>query len=172
MRDGCPFCDYAGPSPILADYPIGRGVLIFEPLRPIVPGHVLVVPKRHAADFADSPVAAADAMAAASYYTRWAEIEDANLITSRGPSATQTVRHVHLHIIPRQWGDGVTLPWHNPNARPARRYRATFRWPGLTGAGVATRMAANETEATAIFEADYPGYIIEGVRPMFEKVTP
>lgn len=117
-RDQCPFCDYSGPSAILADYPIGSGVLVFEPLRPIVPGHVLVVPKRHAEDFADNPAISADAMAAAGYYIRWAGIGDANLITSRGPSASQTVRHVHLHIVPREWGDGVTLPWENPNQRP------------------------------------------------------
>lgn len=121
MSADCPFCDYAGPSKILADYPIGAGVLVFEPLRPIVPGHVLVVPKRHAEDFADSPVVSSDAMATAAYYMRWASIGDANLITSRGASASQTVKHVHLHIIPRAWGDEVRLPWRNPNKSPLRR---------------------------------------------------
>lgn len=115
----CVFCDYTGPSKVLADYPIGAGVLIFAPLRCVVPGHVLVVPKRHAADFADSAVVAADAMAAASYYMKWAGIGDANLITSRGPAASQTVKHVHLHILPRFWNDGVRLPWSNPNPKPA-----------------------------------------------------
>ncbi|MFI0712504.1 HIT domain-containing protein [Streptomyces inhibens] len=34
-----------------------------------------------------------------------------NVITSRGPSATQTIRHLHIHLVPRADGDGLLLPW-------------------------------------------------------------
>lgn len=44
---------------------------------------------------------------------------DMNLITSRGPAATQTVPHLHLHLIPRREGDGLTLPWTAQQATPA-----------------------------------------------------
>lgn len=35
----------------------------------------------------------------------------ANIITSRGSAATQTVYHLHLHVVPRREGDGLGLPW-------------------------------------------------------------
>lgn len=34
-----------------------------------------------------------------------------NLITSRGAAATQSVFHLHLHLVPRTEGDGLALPW-------------------------------------------------------------
>jgi histidine triad (HIT) family protein len=34
-----------------------------------------------------------------------------NLITSQGAAATQTVMHLHLHLVPRTDGDGLKLPW-------------------------------------------------------------
>lgn len=33
------------------------------------------------------------------------------IITSIGANATQTVRHTHLHVVPRRPGDGLALPW-------------------------------------------------------------
>jgi histidine triad (HIT) family protein len=40
-----------------------------------------------------------------------AEHPAANLITSKGAAATQTVYHLHVHVVPRQGGDGLPLPW-------------------------------------------------------------
>jgi histidine triad (HIT) family protein len=34
-----------------------------------------------------------------------------NFITSAGKAATQSVMHLHIHIVPRQEGDGLLLPW-------------------------------------------------------------
>ncbi len=34
-----------------------------------------------------------------------------NLITSKGEAATQSVFHLHVHIVPRQEGDRLPLPW-------------------------------------------------------------
>jgi histidine triad (HIT) family protein len=34
-----------------------------------------------------------------------------NLITSAGRAATQSVMHLHLHLVPRLDGDGLALPW-------------------------------------------------------------
>ena len=36
-----------------------------------------------------------------------------NLITSRGRAATQSVFHLHLHLVPRADNDGLALPWHS-----------------------------------------------------------
>ncbi len=34
-----------------------------------------------------------------------------NLLTSVGSAATQTIRHLHWHIVPREEGDRISLPW-------------------------------------------------------------
>ena len=82
----------------------------FEPLNPVTPGHMLFVPVRHVASALDDPYETALTMEIAS---RWAArlAEDFNLITSAGAAATQTVRHLHIHLVPRREGDGLHLPW-------------------------------------------------------------
>lgn len=81
----------------------------FEPLNPVTPGHLLVIPRAHIRDAAQSPTHAAEAFAAAAGIA--AEVGDCNLITSIGPDATQTVFHMHIHVVPRRPGDGLHLPW-------------------------------------------------------------
>lgn len=49
-----------------------------------------------------------------------AEHPDANIITSKGSLATQTVFHLHVHLVPRAAGDGLPLPW-----TPRRAARTT-----------------------------------------------
>jgi histidine triad (HIT) family protein len=39
------------------------------------------------------------------------EMPGANIITSIGRVATQSVFHLHVHIVPRHEGDGLCLPW-------------------------------------------------------------
>jgi histidine triad (HIT) family protein len=48
-----------------------------------------------------------------------AEHPAANLITSKGSAATQTVFHLHVHLVPRQVDDGLPLPWTPPRSRSA-----------------------------------------------------
>lgn len=83
--------------------------LAFRPLGPVTPGHVLVVPKVHVTDPAKWPHITGMTMAHACQYA--GQLGDFNLITSRGPAATQTVDHLHIHVIPRSAGDGLLLPW-------------------------------------------------------------
>lgn len=112
MTRFCPFCDYRGPSPVLARYPGTRTCsIVFEPLTPVTPGHVLIVPEQHVADIADSLEITADVMAAAAMFIRTRNLGACNVITSRGAEATQTVFHFHVHIVPRRRGDGLSLPW-------------------------------------------------------------
>lgn len=85
-------------------------VVMFEPLDPVVPGHMLFIPRYHARDAAENPFAARDCMNAAAAYADRRGL-DANIITSIGPFATQTVFHLHLHYVPRREGDGLALPW-------------------------------------------------------------
>jgi len=82
-------------------------VVTFEPLNPVTPGHRLFLPARHF----EHPYhgAVADAMAAAALSCR--KGDQYNLITSSGPDATQTIAHIHVHLVPRRAGDGLALPW-------------------------------------------------------------
>lgn len=115
VRDACPFCDYAGPNMVLYDDGVSY---VVEPLRQITPGHVLVIPHEHAEDFADDPATTAAVFRSASLFAQSEEIGDCNLITSRGPAASQTVKHVHVHVLPRSFDDSVRLPWNNPHVSP------------------------------------------------------
>lgn len=89
------------------------GVKRFEPLNPVTPGHMLFVPFAHFVKAEKGNLAAADAFIAAIGYAREAGIEDYNLIQSNGAPATQTVPHVHVHLVPRFDGDDLALPWDN-----------------------------------------------------------
>ena len=106
--NGCPFCDYAGPSRVIADY---AEAFVIEPLRPIVPGHVLVVARGHLQDAISNPRVFGDVARVAARYAGTSSYGACNLIASVGAAATQTVGHLHLHIVPRVEGDGLALPW-------------------------------------------------------------
>jgi histidine triad (HIT) family protein len=82
----------------------------FPPLRPVTPGHLLVVPRVHVPDArADPDVTAHTMRLAAELAARRGQ--QCNLITSAGRWATQTVLHLHIHIVPRHQDDGLLLPW-------------------------------------------------------------
>lgn len=88
----------------------------FEPLNPVTPGHLLVVPRIHMRDAAWSPSHAADSFVMAASIAQEITsgkygVPGVNLITSIGAAATQTVFHMHIHVVPRREGDGLALPW-------------------------------------------------------------
>lgn len=83
--------------------------VIFEPLNPVVKGHRLVVPVKHTANLNDPNLAAEQTGWALRYFTN--DLDSYNIITSKGAAATQTVQHLHFHIVPRTKGDGLKLPW-------------------------------------------------------------
>lgn len=105
----CPFCEIIagrGPAVILREWP---GVMAIRPRCPLVPGHVLVIPRAHVPDAGADPAVSAVTMAAASELA--ARLPSANVITSIGTAATQSVFHLHLHVLPRREDDGLALPW-------------------------------------------------------------
>jgi histidine triad (HIT) family protein len=88
----------------------------FVPLNPVTEGHCLIVPKRHVKDFAADPETFADAAKRAAELMRWTP-RAMNVITSRGTAATQSVFHLHLHLVPREENDGLALPWYSGKSR-------------------------------------------------------
>ena len=85
-------------------------VVSFEPLNPVVPGHRLFIPREHGESAIRRPDLAARAVEAAALYGKSAAMP-CNLITSSGAEATQTIKHLHVHYVPRREGDGLPLPW-------------------------------------------------------------
>lgn len=81
----------------------------FEPLNPVVVGHKLVVPVVHTPNLNDLELEARQTGYALRYFTN--DLDEYNIITSKGENATQTVQHLHFHIIPRTNNDGLKLPW-------------------------------------------------------------
>ena len=108
----CPFCDYVGPSEVL-DFAVVRGVETFfiEPLDPVTRGHLLAIPREHVEHFAEDPVVTGAVFEAAAQYATAHAMTATNLITSKGVAATQSVRHLHVHLVPRRLDDGLALPW-------------------------------------------------------------
>jgi len=111
MRD-CVFCEI-----VHEDFPEGlitewEDAIALHPLNPVVEGHVLIIPRVHVEDFAsDWHVTSITAGRACEFVSGQREPMDFNLITSKGSNATQTVFHLHMHLVPRREGDGLALPW-------------------------------------------------------------
>jgi diadenosine tetraphosphate (Ap4A) HIT family hydrolase len=111
----CIFCDIVAgqaPASVVCE---DQHCLAFMDLHPLTPGHLLVVPKPHAADLEalDPTVggqmfAVAQRMAAA---LRRCGLRCAgvNLFLADGAAAGQEIFHVHLHVVPRFAGDGIKV---------------------------------------------------------------
>lgn len=72
-------------------------------------GHVFVLPRVHVEDAGVDVEVTKAVMGRAAELM--AELPAANLITSKGVEATQSVFHLHVHIVPRRDGDSLPLPW-------------------------------------------------------------
>lgn len=84
--------------------------MAFTNLKPLIPGHTLVSPRRPAARLRDlSPPEISDLFNTAAKVGRMLErVFDShglNVAVQDGAAAGQTVPHVHCHVIPRKNGD-------------------------------------------------------------------
>ena len=90
-------------------------VVAFMDVRPLTPGHLLVVPRVHAdnlevldEDLGTRMFTAAHRLARALRNSA-VPSEGVNFFLADGVAAGQEVFHVHLHVIPRTPGDGFRL---------------------------------------------------------------
>jgi diadenosine tetraphosphate (Ap4A) HIT family hydrolase len=87
----------------------------FLDIRPVRPGHTLLVPKRHAADLSEldpdqgARLFRAGQIVAAAQRSSAIAADGVNLLVNDGRAAFQTVFHSHLHVVPRHHGDKLTL---------------------------------------------------------------
>lgn len=113
----CPFCTIvAGTDPDVREVYRNEHVVAFFPTEPAVLGHVLVVPRRHVEDiWGLRPEELAELSTAAVFLSSALRIallpEGLNVIQSNGEAATQTVFHLHVHLVPRWDGDAMGPIW-------------------------------------------------------------
>lgn len=91
-------------------------VMAFLPLEPATLGHTLVVPRKHIPDIWNvDEDTAAHLSKAVVRLSKAVEVaigpEGLNIIQSNGEAASQTVFHLHVHIVPRWTGDAVGRIW-------------------------------------------------------------
>lgn len=113
----CPFCAIVAGADARAKVVYrNQEITAFFPLEPATRGHTLIVPNRHVSDLTDlSPIESRDLGEAVLHTARAIRAglapDGLNVIQSTGTAATQTVPHVHFHLVPRWSNDRMTLRW-------------------------------------------------------------
>lgn len=91
--------------------------LAFMDIFPLHEGHVLVVPRQHAALLNQVPDSLRDHLfrvacrVIAAQRAAGLHADGANLVVNDGKPANQHVPHVHIHLIPRDGGDITAVGW-------------------------------------------------------------
>ncbi len=110
----CIFCAIvAGAAPARLVY-ADDDILGFLDIRPVTPGHTLLVPRAHSTGLADLPPETGAALFTAGQRVAAAMksalgADGINLALNDGHSAFQTVFHTHLHVLPRHGGDKLAF---------------------------------------------------------------
>jgi histidine triad (HIT) family protein len=113
-KESCIFCKIiSGEVPGTRVYEDDRAVVIMD-IMPLNRGHLLVVPKEHFENILEinpelyahlySVVAKVAKAVAASIAP-----EGMNVMQLNGRAGNQVVPHVHIHLVPRWEGDGLTI---------------------------------------------------------------
>lgn len=117
MRDeNCIFCKIiAGEIPSTTVYEDDdfRGIL---DVNPAARGHVIILPKNHAANIFELPDEDASkvmvvAKKIATAIKKAYKCDGVNILQNNGEAAGQTVFHLHVHVIPRYENDTVNVGW-------------------------------------------------------------
>jgi histidine triad (HIT) family protein len=113
----CPFCEIVQrEDPDVREVYRDGHVVAFFPTEPATLGHTLLVPREHIPDVwsLDEDLAAELGRAVvrlSAAVSRAVAPEGLNVIQSNGEAATQTVMHLHVHLVPRWQGDGIGRIW-------------------------------------------------------------
>jgi histidine triad (HIT) family protein len=116
FQQGCDFCEIIAKEEPARIVWRSAEVIAFFPLEPATTGHTLIVPTDHIPDIFGLDEAVATKLTIATLRVakavRTAVSPDGlNIIQSNGAAATQTVDHVHVHVVPRWEGDAMGQIW-------------------------------------------------------------
>jgi histidine triad (HIT) family protein len=111
----CVFCRIADGSEPASVVSETTTTVAFLDITPMTPGHLLIVPREHAAVLAElDPDVGAELFREAIRIAAGVEraglrVEGINLFLSDQEPAGQDIPHTHLHVVPRFEGDGVEI---------------------------------------------------------------
>jgi diadenosine tetraphosphate (Ap4A) HIT family hydrolase len=111
----CLFCDIVAQPEHSSIVQETDSILVLCDIHPVNPGHLLVIPKTHAAGLDDlDPSDGADMFAVAQRVANGIRrtdlrCEGINLFLADGEAAFQEIFHIHLHVVPRYRGDSFRL---------------------------------------------------------------
>lgn len=116
MQSNCIFCKIiAGDIPSATVYE-DRDFKVIMDISPAAKGHLIILPKKHAADLFELDEDTASkvlfvAQKVAKAVKEELNCDGINILQNNGEAAGQTVFHYHVHIIPRYDGDTVQMTW-------------------------------------------------------------
>ncbi len=116
MKEDCIFCKIAaGEIPAATLYEDDDFRVILD-LGPASRGHALILPKEHYADLSEIREETAEkvlplAKKVSAAMTKALGCAGINLVQNNGEAAGQTVRHFHMHIIPRYVNGPKIVAW-------------------------------------------------------------
>ncbi|MCR5102496.1 MAG: HIT family protein [Butyrivibrio sp.] len=134
MKDSnCIFCKIAnGEIPSNTIYEDDNFRVILDN-GPATKGHALILPKEHYADlFELSEEAASEVLIVAKKVSekmkKTLNMDGLNVVQNNGETAGQTVKHFHVHLIPRYENDGQHILWNptSPSAEELVQVRDTI----------------------------------------------
>jgi histidine triad (HIT) family protein len=136
----CVFCEIArGALPAHVVWEDDR-MLAFLDAQPLFAGHVLLIPREHVETMPDLPVAMAGPLFGQA--CRIAQVVESALgaegsFVAVNNTVSQTVPHLHIHVVPRRRGDGLKgFFW--------PRHRQTSEQMAATAALLRAALARNE----------------------------
>ncbi len=112
----CPFCEIVAREADAREVFRTDSVVAFVPPEPATLGHTLLVPRTHVRDIWDvgedlAAELARQTVKLAEAVKRAMRPDGLNVIQSNGAAATQTVMHLHVHVVPRWEDDAVGRIW-------------------------------------------------------------
>lgn len=121
MNTNCLFCKIASGVIQSAKIYADEEFFAFLDIKPVNPGHTLLIPKKHSVNLYDMPDETLARIAPiikklATAVKNGTGADGINIGMNNDPAAGQEVRHAHIHIIPRFNGDNVSMwkghPYH------------------------------------------------------------
>ncbi len=107
---GCTFCGIVAgdlPAAVVLDEP---ELMAFLDVHPVFKGHVLLVPRTHVVTLPELPTRLRDPFLEAAQRLATAVIEGLGAqgsFVAMNNTVSQSVPHLHLHVVPRTKGDGL-----------------------------------------------------------------
>lgn len=108
MPKPCVFCEVvAGGEALVVDEP---DVAAFLDIRPLFPGHLLIVPRQHVVTLDELPadqLAPLFGLAQRAVTAMQTAMGAQGAFVAQNNIVSQSVPHLHVHVVPRTKGDGL-----------------------------------------------------------------